>query len=699
MKPPIYESSPGALYTFIAERPQAVAIADLYTFNLNGSINSGVPLTYTTSDRDVTVPYSPTPITYSSSQLYIDQKQNKSYSHQKVGLDVDQWQVIVTASANATVNGVPLFEAIAQQILYQATATVDRAFFDTRVSPLNPPLVGIVRLFSGPVSDVQIGRSNAIIIINDWRIVLQQSMPRNLFGQLCRWQLFGAGCELVASSFVETGTVSADYASNINVIDVSVGAPGGSGTYILGDITFTSGLNLGISRMITNWTGSGTPPTPSYSVWDQTASAIAAIDQVGSGSITFSTNGLTAQFNGDVANEFPFVFRVQVVEGKTSGKWFFEFSGNNWLTNTIFDECGFGLASVFPQTGKSASPAGGCFYGCSGSVYINGGTTTGYPAAGGSRTVGIAVDIGNSLAWFNVNGIWYGAGGTTGDPSTGTNGINISSITALGPIFPAFWFGNTASPITTTANLGQSGFVNTTPAGFTPGWTVTKLVFGSFAADGGFPEGSTFTRAAPPSGSKAVCQFTLTQAAAVDEIDFIFSNSGTQAIKAVIYDNTGPTFSSNGNGPGALIAVSGAISSFTEGYNVFTISPTVNLEPGTYFLGLVTTGSVTANALVTEEEPVEYSILYNSDGYTSPSSPFGTPTVESFGPYPIRAAVSLNSIPASFQFLSGFPFPISSGDAFDAYPGCSHTLGACASFDNTENFGGQDRIPNPEKAL
>ena len=55
MKTPRYESSAGALETYLAGKPQAGAYWDLYTFNLVGSLNGGDPLLYTTCDVDITV--------------------------------------------------------------------------------------------------------------------------------------------------------------------------------------------------------------------------------------------------------------------------------------------------------------------------------------------------------------------------------------------------------------------------------------------------------------------------------------------------------------------------------------------------------------------------------------------------------------------------------------------------------------------
>lgn len=258
MKPAKYETSAGALAAYLASKPQAASFADLYTFDLVGDYNGGAPLLYATSDVDVVVPYG-SPITYSSRAIYFDQLTNKAYGHWKVGLDTDTWQVIAAPSPNAAIGSVPWLQALRAGVLDGATVAVDRAFFDTRsggmpqgatsISPL-----GVVNVFTGRVAEVDLGRSNAVISINSHLELLDVNMPRNLYQAACRWALFSTGCTLTAAAFAVNGTIASTVAGGTNPISVTVSTPGGSGTYALGRIVMTSGLNAGYSRQIVSWT-------------------------------------------------------------------------------------------------------------------------------------------------------------------------------------------------------------------------------------------------------------------------------------------------------------------------------------------------------------------------------------------------------------------------------------------------------------
>lgn len=54
--------------------------------------------------------------------------------------------------------------------------------------------------------------------------------------------------------------------------------------------------------------------------------------------------------------------------------------------------------------------------------------------------------------------------------------------------------------------------------------------------------------------------------------------------------------------------------------------------------------------------------------------------------------------PGTFTLIAPFPFPITAGDSFTAYPGCDKSLGTCNLFSNIANFGGEPYIPVPEAA-
>jgi uncharacterized phage protein (TIGR02218 family) len=52
-----------------------------------------------------------------------------------------------------------------------------------------------------------------------------------------------------------------------------------------------------------------------------------------------------------------------------------------------------------------------------------------------------------------------------------------------------------------------------------------------------------------------------------------------------------------------------------------------------------------------------------------------------------------------FFLIRPFPFPIAVGDTMRFWPGCQKTIGACTSFGNLLNFGGDPFIPPPETTL
>lgn len=55
--------------------------------------------------------------------------------------------------------------------------------------------------------------------------------------------------------------------------------------------------------------------------------------------------------------------------------------------------------------------------------------------------------------------------------------------------------------------------------------------------------------------------------------------------------------------------------------------------------------------------------------------------------------------PGSFTLLSPFPYPVLSGDTFDAYPGCDKQKPTCGRFNNMPHYGGMPDIPAPEAAV
>ena len=263
MKVAKYETSAGALATYLASRPQTTAMFDLYTIQFAGDINGGAPLTFTTADVDILVPYSPTPVTYSSQLIYFDQLNNKAVGHWKVGLDVDTWQVLVTPTAQAKIGNQPFLSAIRAGALDGAVVLVDRCFIDNRVGlpfkSVQSPL-GVVNIFTGRIAEIDFGRTSAALSINSHLELLNVNIPRNLFQAGCRWTVYDAGCTLNRASFAVTGSIHLN--SSSNALSVNLGtSPTGSATLALGYIEMTSGPNKGFTRLIRTYAPASPPPS------------------------------------------------------------------------------------------------------------------------------------------------------------------------------------------------------------------------------------------------------------------------------------------------------------------------------------------------------------------------------------------------------------------------------------------------------
>lgn len=253
MKTAKWEATSGALMAQLATR--SFAMCDLYTFSLAG----GGTLRYTTADTDITYGGN----TWSHGGPLIDQKENRAVAHWKRGLDTDTWQCtfvpriadpITGAAFPDTIGSVPWLQAAWGGALDGAVVAVDRAYFAAwpdmpRPIALTP--TGVVNIFTGRVATVDIGRSAAMVSLNSHLELLDTQMPINLYQAGCRHALFDAGCSLAASSYAVSGAVGAG--STRQIIFSSIGAPSGSGTYALGRLVMTSGLNAGFARSVRSW--------------------------------------------------------------------------------------------------------------------------------------------------------------------------------------------------------------------------------------------------------------------------------------------------------------------------------------------------------------------------------------------------------------------------------------------------------------
>lgn len=107
-----------------------------------------------------------------------------------------------------------------------------------------------VLLFQGRVAEVDADRSIATFTINDYRELLTQQLPRNLFAASCANSFGDSSCTVNVASFSENGTIQSG--GTQSVLNTTLTRP--SDYYDQGKITFTSGVLKGLSFGVSTWT-------------------------------------------------------------------------------------------------------------------------------------------------------------------------------------------------------------------------------------------------------------------------------------------------------------------------------------------------------------------------------------------------------------------------------------------------------------
>lgn len=252
MKAPYYESSVGATAALLLS--DSFVSCDLYTI----TCSFGAVLRYTTAPMDIDV----SGTIFSARQVLVDIA-SSSKGHWKIGTGADTWQVVMAPrsfdpgskqSNPDTVGGLPWIEAAKKGVFDGADVQIDRAVLARwpALPAMKALATGAFTLFRGIMGGVDVGRSQVAFTILSYMDLLTSNSPRNVFQSGCRHTLFDAGCTLLASSFLVSGTVAAG--STQGSINSTVAAPGGSGTYLLGRMKMTSGQNAGFQRGVRSWT-------------------------------------------------------------------------------------------------------------------------------------------------------------------------------------------------------------------------------------------------------------------------------------------------------------------------------------------------------------------------------------------------------------------------------------------------------------
>lgn len=178
-----------------------------------------------------------------------------------------------------------------------------------------------------------------------------------------------------------------------------------------------------------------------------------------SASITLSHNDLRATANSNTDGS------VRAVDGKSSGKWFFEITDVENVS--MSSAAGVGLITGGrPLASAFTSGTQGVVLLGNGSVFLDGVFELTLAASIIGSTIGIAYDADDHLVWFRENGDFWN-NDANANPETGIGGIDVSIIDANG-LWPAAGTGDTGD--SWHANFGSTDFAFEKPNGFI-GWT------------------------------------------------------------------------------------------------------------------------------------------------------------------------------------------------------------------------------------
>ena len=219
----------------LLSNPDATAyIADCYTF----ALQTGLVITYTNADVPITL----NGYIYLANSILVHGLKYKCTT----GLEVDQQKITISAKQTDTLSGgQPFLQAIGQGVLDGAEIQRERVFLNSwsPTDTANP--VGSVILFKGRVGTIDsVGRTSAEITVNSDLVLLDIKMPRRIYSPACQHVLYDSGCGLVKSAFGTNGTVGAG-STQTNIF-----WSGASSNYDQGTITFSSGVNNGISATV-----------------------------------------------------------------------------------------------------------------------------------------------------------------------------------------------------------------------------------------------------------------------------------------------------------------------------------------------------------------------------------------------------------------------------------------------------------------
>lgn len=218
---------------------------------------------------------------------------------------------------------------------------------------------------------------------------------------------------------------------------------------------------------------------------------------------------------------------VRAVDGKTTGKYYFEITVSN--ARNSFLVLGVGTQQ---NPFNNLAMVGAFTVNGQGQIFLNNSSQSislGNVLVG--DTVCFAIDFTNNRAWARRNGgNWNN--NAANNPATNVGGIDISSLTSAGhPWFPLAVVESTVAEVY-TANFGDTTFAQTVPSGFTSGWPANSSTTGDSFDPGHTSSGLTLSNSnhtvlSSSPAANAVTRSTTSKTSGKWYFEFYCNFSGT----------------------------------------------------------------------------------------------------------------------------------------------------------------------------
>lgn len=193
----------------------------------------------------------------------------------KIGLESNAVDLTVFADNQVPVyfpgtsNAALLLDAVKYGMLGDAAVTIYALYnspflagyaFPAVTGPTSGSLVETK--FVGMVGEIpQNGMTKAVITVQDMMYLLNIQVPRRVFQASCSHTLYDTACTLSASAFTKTGTVYSVSAPVTLATTAHIATASPAGTFAQGVLTWTSGLNTGLSNFVRGWVPGGSHDT------------------------------------------------------------------------------------------------------------------------------------------------------------------------------------------------------------------------------------------------------------------------------------------------------------------------------------------------------------------------------------------------------------------------------------------------------